>query len=337
MKKMKKLLSAVLAATMLLALLAGCQDKDAEAQPPEGADTAQEETAQEPQYNAEKIAITYVKSPLNVPSIVEKDKKFFEKAYESFGLPVEYSNLTAGPEQTQALASGDLQFLNAVGATSAILAASNGNDIKIISMYSRSPKAFKMFTCRDDIHSAEDLKGKKIVGPKGTILHELMVTYLKNAGLTEQDVEFVSMGIPESMAALANKEADCALLAGPAAYNAEKEGNTVVTSGEGLVDATIVVATSQKFYDENKVLVDTFLDTQKQTLQYMEDNYDEVMEIAAKETELDLDAVKEMYEMYDFDMTIRDSDVESMKSTEQFLFDNGMIENHVNVEDLVIR
>ena len=86
------------------------------------------------------IMVTYVKSPLNVPSIVEKDQKIFANAFEKLGYEVGYSDLTTGPEQTQALASGDIQFLYAVGATSVILAASNGLDIKIISTYSRSPK-----------------------------------------------------------------------------------------------------------------------------------------------------------------------------------------------------
>jgi sulfonate transport system substrate-binding protein len=325
---MKKAVSILLAVSMILVMLSGCAKEPAAPEEPTGEPSG---------YNAEKIAVTYVKSPLNVPSIVEKNKGFFEQAFKEYNLPVEYSNLTTGPEQTQALASGNLQFLYAVGATSVILAASNGGDVKIISMYSRSPEAFMLFTNNSEIKTAADLKGKKIAGPKGTILHELLVAYLKTADLTQDDVEFISMGIPDSLAALSAKEVDCALLAGPAAYNAKKAGGTVLTTGEGLVDATIAVATSQKFYDENEILVKTFLEAQKGTLDYIENNYDEIIDITAKETELSTDAVKEMYEMYDFNMEITDADIESMKKTEQFLFDNKMIENRVNIEDIIIR
>lgn len=317
---MKKLLSMVLVLALIFVMVTGCSAKN--------------ETNS---YNASKISVTYVKSPLNVPSIVEKNKGFFQQAFDEYNLPVEYSNLTTGPEQTQALASGDLQFLNAVGATSVILASSNGSDAKIISMYSRSPKAFMLFTNDSNIKTAADLKGKKIAGPKGTILHELLVAYLKTAELTENDIEFISLGIPDSQAALLAGEVDAALLAGPAAYNIKKAGNMVLTTGEGLVDATIVVATSQKFYDENKVLLDTFLKAQKTTLDYMEKNYDEIIDITAKETELSIDAVKEMYALYNFDMEISDLDIESMKKTEQFLFDNKMIDNHVDITNLIIK
>lgn len=59
------------------------------------------------------------------------------------------------------------------------------------------------------------------------------------------------------------------------------------------------------------------------------------MEITAQETGLTVEAVKEMVPMYDFDMTIRDSDIEAMKKTVVFMKDNGMIENDVDIEALI--
>lgn len=333
---MKKILSLLLTGVLSITILAGCGNS-----PAQSTDTTPisnvESSVDQKEYSIDKVAFTYVKSPLNVPSIVEKEKGVFAKAFEPYGLDVEYSNLTTGPEQTQALASGDIQFLNAVGATSIILSAANGADIKIISMYSRSPEAFRLFTKNASITSAADLKGKKIAGPKGTILHELLITYLGTAGLTENDIEFFSMGIPESQAALAGGEVDCALLAGPTAYNMAKDGYSVVTTGKGLVDATIVTATSNQFYEENPELVKAFLDAQHEVLSYMESNYDEIIEITAKETELSDDAVKEMFPMYDFNSAITDGDIASMKKTAEFMLDNAMIEKAVDVNNLILK
>ncbi|WP_101697225.1 ABC transporter substrate-binding protein [Clostridium minihomine] len=330
---MKRVLSVLLSAVIAAASLTGCgtgtQNQVGSSQP------ASSVTAE---FTVDKIGVTYVKSPLNVPSIVEKEKGIFTEAFAEYSLPVEYSNLTAGPEQTQALASGDIQFLYAVGATSVILSASNGADIKILNTYSRSPEAFRLFAGKDSaISSAADLKGKKIAGPKGTILHELMVSYLATAGLTEKDVEFLSMTIPDSQAALAGGTMDCALLAGPVAYNMEKDGYQVVTTGKDLVDATIVVATSQSFYDKNPLLVKRFMEAQDQIQTYIEENPEEILEIAAKETELDISAVKEMYPMYDFSTKITEADITSMKNTERFMKENGMIENDVDIDSLILK
>ena len=354
---MKKKMAVILAAAMLTASLAGCGAKAEEAAAGNGAAAAETENlaakqaegagagqaegaggAEEAPAAGENgtITVTYVKSPLNVPSIVEKDQAIFADYFDDLGYDVAYSDLTTGPEQTQALASGDIQFLYAVGATSVILSASNEADIKIISTYSRSPKAFKLFGQDDSIKSPEDLRGKKVAGPKGTILHELLVAYLATAGMTEDDIEFLSMGIPDSQAALAGGSVDAALLAGPTAYNMEKDGFPVITDGEGLTEATIVVATSGAYAEAHPEEVKTFLEAQKAVLDYIETEENAAMEATAKETELTMDAVLEMVPMYDFDMTIKDSDIEAMEKTKDFMLENGMIENDVEIEDLIL-
>ena len=60
------------------------------------------------------------------------------------------------------------------------------------------------------------------------------------------------------------------------------------------------------------------------------------MEITAKETELPLDGVKEMYKMYDFNMEIKESDIESMQKTVTFMKENNMIEKDVDVRSLIL-
>ena len=86
----------------------------------------------------DKISLTYIKTPLNFHSIVERKLGIFAKHFAKFNLPVEYSSLTNGPDQVHALAAGDIHFLNAVGSTSVFLSASNGADIKILSIFGRS-------------------------------------------------------------------------------------------------------------------------------------------------------------------------------------------------------
>jgi len=344
----------ILTGAMALGMLAGCAgagkgSQDGGAGQTAGESPLQQETdggegtetqgqPQETVGEASKgtIMVTYVKSPLNVPSIVEKDQEIFAGAFEKLGYEVGYSDLTTGPEQTQALASGDIQFLYAVGATSVILAASNGLDIKIISTYSRSPKAFKLFAGDESIKSPEDLRGKKVAGPKGTILHELLTAYLASGGMTENDIEFLSMGIPDSQAALMGGSVDAALLAGPAAYNTEKDGYPIVTDGEGLTEATIVVAVGGEYAKGHPEEIKTFLAAQKEVLDYIDAQEEEAMEAAARETELTVEAVKEMYPLYDFDMAIKDSDIEAMKKTERFMKENQMIEQDVDIEDLIL-
>ena len=67
------------------------------------------------------------------------------------------------------------------------------------------------------------------------------------------------------------------------------------------------------------------------------ENEEAALAEAAEELDLDVNAVKDMYAYYDFDMTVRDSDIDAMTATMQFMLDNGMIEKAVDISSIVIR
>ena len=319
-KSMKNKLTAVLAAGVLMTSMVGCSSTTKEAE-------------------LTDLTITHVTSPLNVPSIIQKANNVFANEFKANGkdVTINYADITSGADQTQALASGDVDVLYAVGGTSVISAAANGADIKILNMYSRSPEAFCMYSHDASIKSAEDLRGKTIAGPTGTNLHQLLVAYLEKAGMTIDDVNFVNMKIPEARAALETKDIDVALLAGPTAYQAQKDGYNLVTNGKGLTDAVIAVAVTEKFYNEHKEDLEIFKQAEANIIKYMNENHDEAMDIVAKELDLDKSAVEDMYKQYDFSLETTDADVKAFQNVADFMLKTGMIENEVNVEDLFIK
>lgn len=269
-----------------------------------------------------KLAITYVKAPLNVPSIVEKYNRSFENAYR--GVELSFPELTEGPKQTAALAAGDIGIASCLGSTSALLAASEGLDLRIIGVYSRAPKAFMIVVKDPSIKSVRDLKGKKVAGPKGTILHQLLAAALDKEGLALRDVNFVQMDLPSGANALANGSVDAALLAGPAAYKALNSGSRMLKNGEGLVDATIVIATTDKFMKAYPKAAAKFLQTHKKTIAWMKKHEEEAKAMTQRETGLPLAGVEAMYGWYDFDPTIRRADIEELERTQKFMLDNGL-------------
>lgn len=340
---MKKLIALGLAACMTFSL-AGCSGSAGKETAAASAAETTAETSAEAETSAkatadaetsiDKLTVTYVTSPLNVPTIIEKDQGIFEK---ELGVPVEYAELTSGADQTQALASGDVQVLYAVGATSVILSAANGADIKVLNMYSRSPKAFCMYSKDESLTTPESLKGKTIAGPTGTNLHELLVSYLAQAGMTLDDVNYVNMTIPDAKAGLDGGSVDVALLAGATAYNAEQQGYHLVADGEGLISALIAVATTLKFYDEHPDVIKKLNAAQEEIASYMADNQEATMETVAATLDLDVDAVKEMYGFYDFSTEITDADKEGFQKTADFMYESGMIENELDVNTLFIQ
>ena len=286
-----------------------------------------------------ELVITHVTSPLNVPSILQKNKNIFTEEFKKNGqnIEVKYAEITSGAEQTQALASGDVDVLYAVGGTSVILSAANGADIKVLNMYSRSPKAFCLYSKDASIKSAEDLKGKTIAGPTGTNLHQLLVAYLEKAGMSLEDVNYVNMSIPDAKAALDGGSIDAALVAGPTAYVSKQQGYHLVTDGEGLTDAIIAVAVREDFYNEHKDVIDMFLNAQEAIIKDMEENHEETMKIVAKELDLEVEAVEEMYGQYDFNTEITDADRKAFQNVADFMFDAGMIEKEFDTTSLYLQ
>lgn len=315
---MKKLLASILVAALGAATLTGCGKTD----------------GKEQASSLDKITMTYVTSPLNVPSIVDKEEGIFTKQLAELGTSVEYVEITSGSDQTQALASGDVQVLYAVGATSVILAKANGADIKVLNTYSRSPEAFCMYAADEAISSPEELRGKKIAGPVGTNLHELLSAYLATSDMTLEDVEFVNMTIPDTKAALDGGSIDVALLAGAAAYQAEQQGYHLVTNGEDLIDAIIAVAVTEEFYNAHHEVINAVMSAQEKIAAYMSENPEAALTMAAKALDLEESAVSEMMQYYDFSTEITEADKAGFQKTADFMLESDMIENAVDVLDL---
>ncbi len=338
------------AVSMSVGMLAGCaQVQTQPAEPAQAATEAAEaagtesavaeatEAAEETTaagFSLDELNMTYVTSPLNVPSIVDKNEQVFAKNLE--GVNVKYAEITSGADQTQALASGDVDVLYAVGGTSVILSAANGADIKVLDMYSRAPEAFVLFSKDDTLTTPETLRGKTIAGPAGTNLHELLVAYLATADMTLEDVNFVNMSIPDAKAALDGGSADVALLGGAAAYNAQNAGYHKVTDGKDLIAAIICVAVTQKFYDEHPDVIEAIRASQAQIADFMNDNHDKAIEEAATELSLDASAVEEMYAYYDFGTEITEADKNGFQKTADFMYETGMIEEAFDTSALYI-
>lgn len=314
----KKVLSIIMAVCMMTAAFTGCGSAKSEEV-------------------LEKLVFTYVTAPLNVSSIVEREKGIFEKTFEDMDIAVEYAELTSGADQTQALASGDVQVLYGVGASSVILSAANGADIKILNMFSRSPKAFCLYSNEESVASPEDLRGKTIAGPAGTNLHELLVSYLATANMTIEDVNYVNMSIPETKAALDGGSIDAALLAGATAYQASQQGYSLVTDGEGLIDAIIVVAVTEEFYNAHPEIIKKLEQAQEEISRFIKEQESEALEITAEALELDIAAVEEMYAYYDFSTEITEADKAGFQKTADFMFENGMIEEKLDTSILFVK
>lgn len=283
----------------------------------------------------DKIRITYVKLPLNVPAIIVKHLGLLEKEFETDGITIERPEITSGGKQTQALAAGSVDIASVLSSTSAITARANGVDLKVFSAFARAPRAFNIVSIDPDIKSIKDLKERKIAGPKGSLLNQTLYAALKKNSMEPKDVGYVHMGASKALTALLGGSVDAALIAGPLVPKATSQGARIIASGEGLVKGLIVTAVKESFLEEHTDLVKRYLAVQQQALIFMNDNPEETYKIVAKETGLDVDNVKNMYSWYDFTPLISVSDMQDLTTTQDFLVESGMLDKPTDIKAMV--
>lgn len=284
-----------------------------------------------------ELKITYVKSPLNIPSIIDKNLQTISNDFAKSNIKVTFPEINSGAKQTEALAAGSLDICSALGGTSAILAASNGVDLKIVGIYSRAPKAFNIMAMDPAIKTAGDLVGKKVAGPKGTILHQILVAALAKDNVKTDAVEFLSMDIPPSVNAMLSGNVDAALVAGSDVLRAQKAGAHIVANGEGLVDATIVIAARGELVKNNPELIKRYLAAHKENIAYMEKEQAKAYDFTAKETGLSVEDVAVMAPWYNFDPTITPADLKDLNNTQDFLIANKLQKNKVDLSQYIIK
>lgn len=286
------------------------------------------------------LNISYSLRPINIPSIVALEKKFFEEEFAKQGIEIKWYELE-GPATTEALAADSIDIATSLNYVSALVTKANGNDIKIISGYSRFPNAIGLLAGADSgISSAADLKGKKVALQKGTMLHEMLIRVLETSNLSADDVEIVGMPSPDAANALLQGHVDAAILPDPimAKVISSRKAH-LLTTAEDIILGQAVIAARSEFLQDHPDIVKKFLEIHKKTLSWSENNVDESLELASKVNEMDINAVRMLYPKFNFSMDIDQSNIGELKKSALFLQHNGLIKADLDsqalVEDLV--
>jgi NitT/TauT family transport system substrate-binding protein len=153
------------------------------------------------------------------------------------GLEVDLTPFQSLPDAALLLNSGQMDVY--AGGTGANLynAIARGIALKAVAdkAHSEPGVKYKAFVARKDlwdsgeIRSIADLRGRPVAGlPSGGGVEYQMEKVLATANMTMDDVHFRGLGVPEQLAALANKGVDGAFVFQPALCTAERRGLAVV-------------------------------------------------------------------------------------------------------------
>lgn len=284
----------------------------------------------------DQINIAYVKSPFNLQNIVMKQNQLLEKEFQKDGIKINWVSINSGAQQAQAMAAGSLDVSAVMNTASLLMANGAGNKIFVATGVARPTQVFAVVGKPGNQMKIEDLKGKKVAGPKGTALHQILVAALNSKGMNINDVEFLQMDLPKAQAALLGGHVDAALLAAGLVIKANAAGAKTIVTADGYVNPLLVMAVSEKFVKENKPLLERIVKVHRQTTKWIADNYDKAIEMGAKEEGVSLSDAQKLAQWSHYFDVITDNDLKSLKLDQDFLYENGMMKNKVNTDDLVL-
>ena len=277
------------------------------------------------------------------PLFIAQEKGFFQE----LGLDLNFKGFSSNMEGMVAFLANQMDgFASSI--TEVVLAAAKNQDFSIVCVENNSVGGDGILA-RNRIGSIQDFKGEKIAVQKGGVSDFFLVQVLKEVGLTEKDVTIVNAGPAEAAAAYLAGNADIAVTYAPfleRANQKQSDGRIIYDSSQMPTAIIDLYQLSNKFIEENPEAAEAFVKGIFKGLEFLQQNREEGLAIAAKRLEVtpeqlasDLEGVKlpdaktnvEMLGNPNSDLYI----LNPLKSMAEFLLEQKEIEKIPDLESLL--
>jgi sulfonate transport system substrate-binding protein len=221
----------------------------------------------------------------NPVSLVLKEQKILEKAFEKDGIGIRWVQTLGSNKALEFLNASSIDFGSTAGAA-ALVAKINGNPIKSIYVYSR-PEWTALVTRKDTgIAKVADLKGKRVAVTRGTDPHIFLVRALAEAGLTEKDVKLVLLQHPDGRLALERGDVDAWAGLDPMMAASEVESGASLFFRKPEANTWGILNVRESFAQENPEIVKRVLAAYEEARKWSLANPAEVKKIFIAATKL---------------------------------------------------
>ncbi|OKH33242.1 aliphatic sulfonate ABC transporter substrate-binding protein [[Phormidium ambiguum] IAM M-71] len=271
---------------------------------------------------------------LTALAVLEKQGTLSEKL-APLGYKVEWLEFAAGPQQLEALNTGNLDiastaesppiFIQAAGAPLVYLATTPKNG-RAISLLVPTNSPVKNFT---------DLKGKKVAFQKASIGHYLLVKAIEKEGLKLNYVESVFLPPPDANVAFSQGKVDAWFIWEPFVTRAvQKNVGRVLLDGSELRDTRNFYTTNRQFYKAHPEAIKIFLEELQKAENWSKNNPQEMAQMLAPVTQLDAPTLEEMHKKYEWGLQpITEEVISKQQEVANKWYNLGLIPKQVNVRE----
>ena len=218
------------------------------------------------------VTIGYLPSDHDAALFVADAQGQFNKS----GINTKLVQFNNGGDLMTAMASGDID-IGYVGITPVLSSIEKGVPVKVISAAQIEGSGI-VVSPNSGINSAADLKGKSIATPgEASIQHMLLQYYLRENGMSINDLKVSAMKVPSMNDALKTNKIDGMITFEPYVTISEADGNTVLVDSSEILPnhPCCVVVASDKFIETHPDETKTILEIHKNATEFINNNTDE--------------------------------------------------------------
>lgn len=268
---------------------------------------------------------------------VAEAKGFFEEEFKDKGVKIVVDNFVKqGSAIVEAMNAGSVD-LGVIGTMPFVTADANNSHFVAISSVNLSENGFKLYAGKGkEITKVEQFKGKKVGVKFSSNEHEMLLTLLAKANLTEADVEIANLSAEDCLNSLISGDIDGSVLKGDQLNAANSSGANIVAdnSQSGIIENLLVGR--EQFVKEHPEVVTGVLKVLEKTKQWIDKNPEETVDIFVKLTSTDKEVAKVSFESRTRSISIDEKKFTApIQRTIDFLTSQGTIENKIKLEDIV--
>jgi NitT/TauT family transport system substrate-binding protein len=238
--------------------------------------------------NGEAVALGFSAWPGWIPWQVTQEQGIFEQN----NVTVDLKWFDGYLDSINALAAGQLDG-NSQTLNDTISSVAAGADLVIVLTNDNSTGNDKIIAA-EDINSVADLRGKRVAAEEGTVDHFLLLLGLEQAGMTQEDIEFVPLETGAAAAAFAAGQLDAVGVFAPFTTKAlERPGSKELFSSQDFPGAiSDHLAVRRELVEQRPEAVQAIVNSWFDTLEFIESDRDKAYDIMAKRAAVTVDEYK---------------------------------------------
>lgn len=344
MKNYKKIIGILLASVLAFGAIGCGSSSEKEENAGNGAvSSSEKEDVENIESNSElqpvKIGVMGDTGVLQDSAIIAQKEGFFEEELAKAGYVPEYIGFAgAGPALNEAFVSKGIDIA-VYSEFPAINARSVGTDIKIFAS-SNSQLGYAISISPDaEITSVNDLVGKTVVVPIGTSVYKYFAQLLQDRGLSIDDVEIVNSAT-DGPSMLASGNADAFITSETLIRTYESQGiGTILEDSISNYDqsSAFIFAGRNEYLSENPDAAVAIIKALQRAYEFAQNNPDDAISDMVKDG-ITLEIQEKVYvdrSFSYFNPQIDDELKNKIQDVASFMYENQLISNEINVDDLV--